>query len=141
MADALATVDPELSSRNWRPANKMNNKNTFPIIFLVLSVPSMLGQEPKPNKDMAPTLADGLQRLTGASDEESGDGNAHIEFESKSGNGCSVTITEPRALAGLDFWTKESFSLADIDPDDIHVEKLRQDQFKRAVLSGRESSR
>ncbi len=59
-------------------------------------------------------LSETLQWLSGASEEESGDGNNHITFASDSRDSCSVTITETRVEAGPNFWIKESFSLADI---------------------------
>jgi hypothetical protein len=74
-------------------------------------------------------LSETLQWLSGASDEESGDGNNHITFESDGGDSCSVTITETRVKAGPNFWIKESFSLADIDPEDIQVENLGKGNF------------
>jgi hypothetical protein len=71
-----------------------------------------------------PTLNETLAWLKGATDAESHDGNNHHTFESKSNSSCSVVITETRNKAGLDFWIKESFSLADIDPSDILVDDL-----------------
>lgn len=110
------------------------------VFFLALSLSVALGQGPRTRKANSPTLTDTLQWLTGASEEESGDGNTHITFESSSVNGCPVTITETRALAGPDFWIKESFYLADIDPDDIQIEKLGQGQFK-GLFQGHSSVR
>jgi hypothetical protein len=74
----------------------------------------------------AASLSETLQWLAGASDKESGDGNNHITFESKDKDSCDVTITETRIRAGPDWWTKVSFSLADIDPGDIQVENLAE---------------
>jgi hypothetical protein len=54
---------------------------------------------------------------------ESGDGDEHHTFENN-GKDCSVTITETRVKATPGFWIKLSFSLADIDPDDIRVNDL-----------------
>jgi len=85
-------------------------------------------------------LNETLQWLSGASEEESGDGNTHITFESDTKYSCAVTITETRVKAGPDFWIKESFSLADIDPDDIQVEKLGQGEFKK-LFQGQSSVR
>ena len=84
-----------------------------------------------------PTLSETLQWLSGASEEESGDGNDHITFES---DGCSATITETRFKAGPKFWVKESFSLADIDPDDIQVENLATGGFTK-LFAGQASVR
>ena len=39
---------------------------------------------------------------------------------------CSVAITETRAEASADYWIKLSFSLGDIDPEDIHVSNLAE---------------
>jgi hypothetical protein len=75
-----------------------------------------------------PTLSEALRWLSGASEEESADGNDHITFES---DGCSATITETRRKAGPKFWVKESFSLTDIDPDDIQVENLATGGFTK----------
>jgi len=86
------------------------------------------------------TLNETLQWLTGASEEESGDGNTHIISESNGEDNCAVTITETRVKAGPDFWIKESFSLADIDPDDVQVEMLGQGQFKE-LFQGQSSVR
>ncbi len=87
--------------------------------------------EPKPRSPVGTSgLSETLQWLSGATDEESGDGNNHHTFESNDRNSCAVTITETRALAGPGFWIKESFSLTDIDPADIQVEKLAQGDLK-----------
>lgn len=80
------------------------------------------------------TLAQTLQWLHGATDENSAKGAPpyeHYTFDIMSGNGCSVAITETRVQAGPDFWIKESFSLADIDPDNIQVENLGKGQFAK----------
>ena len=72
-------------------------------------------------------LQDTFQWLKGASDSESATGippYQHYTFESGGENGCSVAITETRAAAGPEWWIKESFSLAEIDPADIQVNKL-----------------
>jgi hypothetical protein len=88
-------------------------------LFLTLFVSySALGQ----TKRKAPTLAETLQWLSGASEENSTDGNTHTTFKSKDRDSCTVTIRETRLKAGPDFWIRISFSLADIDPADIHVE-------------------
>ncbi len=70
-----------------------------------------------------PSLSETLQWLSGASEEESGNGDEHHTFENN-GKDCSVTITETRLRATPGFWIKMSFSLADIDPDDIQVNDL-----------------
>jgi hypothetical protein len=107
------------------------------LAMLVLAAsPSALAQ----TAPRAPTLNETLQWLSGASDEESSDGNTHITFESNGSNDCAVTITETRVKAGPDFWIKESFSLADIDPDDIQVEKLGQGGTKN-LFQGQSSVR
>ena len=72
-------------------------------------------------------LSETLQWLSGATEEESATGippYSHYTFEAKGENGCSVDITETRVQAGPDWWNKQSFSLADIDPADIQVEEL-----------------
>lgn len=86
------------------------------------------------------TLSDTLEWLRGASDKESGDGNTHITFESVGAQGCAVIITETRVKAGPQFWIRESFSLGDIDPADIQVEKLGTGQFKK-LMEGQSSVR
>jgi hypothetical protein len=82
-------------------------------------------------KSKAPSFSDTLTWLSGATDTQSGDGNHHHTFESTGISSCSVVITETRSKAGPDFWIKESFSLADIDPDDIQVEDLAKGEFKQ----------
>jgi hypothetical protein len=71
----------------------------------------------------SPSLSETLQWLSGASEAESGDDDEHHTFEND-GRNCSVTITETRTKASPGFWIKLSFSLADIDPDDIRVNDL-----------------
>jgi hypothetical protein len=73
-------------------------------------------------------LAETLQWLSGASEEESGNGRRHITFESGNRDGCDVVITETRTNASPGFWIKESFSLADIDPDDVQLDDLGKGQ-------------
>jgi len=70
------------------------------------------------------TLAETLQWLRGASEEESADeqGIGHIAFESNEKHPCLVAITETRRNAGPDFSLMESFSLSDIDPAGIQVQ-------------------
>lgn len=77
------------------------------------------------------TLAETLQWLSGASEEESADeeGIGHIDFESNEKEKCAVIITETRRNAGPDFSITESFSLADIDPADIQVEDVGEGEF------------
>jgi hypothetical protein len=77
-----------------------------------------------PPSTNSPSLSETLQWLTGASEVESGDGDEHHTFESDGKDVCSATITETRVKATPDFWIKLSFSLADIDPDDIQVHDL-----------------
>jgi hypothetical protein len=72
-----------------------------------------------------------LQWLRGASEVESADGVSHITFESNGRDNCSASITETRVKAGPNFWIKESFSLGDIDPDDIQVENLGKGDFEK----------
>jgi len=109
---------------------------TLSTLFVLFVSSSALGQTaPK-----APTLSETLQWLSGASANESGDGNTHITFESKGRDSCAVIITEIRVKVGPDFWIKESFSLADIDPADIQVEKLGQGEFKK-LFQGQSSVR
>jgi hypothetical protein len=76
-----------------------------------------------PASTNTPSLTETLQWLSGASEVESSDGKNHHTFESD-GKGCSVAITETRTQASPGFWIKMSFSLADIDPDDIRVNDL-----------------
>jgi formylglycine-generating enzyme required for sulfatase activity len=76
-------------------------------------------------------LSETLQWLKGASEEESSDGNTHIAFKSNGRDSCTVTITETRAKASPGFWIRASFSLADIDPEDIQVEDLGTGDFKK----------
>ena len=66
-----------------------------------------------------PDLMEKLRWLSGAFEEESGDGENHHTFESDAAAPCSVTITETRLSAKSGFWIKMAFSLADIDPQDI----------------------
>lgn len=65
-----------------------------------------------------PTLRETLDWLNGASVEESGDGDEHIEFD---GEGCHAVITEYRAKARRGFYIRTSFSLSDLDPNGIVV--------------------
>ena len=102
-------------------------------LFVVIASISVLGQSKA--KAPAPTLSETMQWLRGATDEESGDGHSHHEFENKDGDSCYVSITETRSAAGPDFWLRESFSLADIDPTDIRVERLGEGQLK-TLLEG-----
>jgi Trypsin-like peptidase domain len=84
------------------------------------------------------TLAETLQWLHGATDENSATGvppYPHYTFEIMGGNGCSVAITETRVQAGPDWYDKRSFSLADIDPGDVHVENLGEGDMTK-VLAG-----
>lgn len=84
------------------------------------------------------TLAETLQWLHGATDENSGTGKApfsHYTFEIMGGNGCSVAITEKRVEAGPDWYDKRSFSLADIDPGAVHVENLGEADTRK-LLAG-----
>jgi hypothetical protein len=100
------------------------------ILFVVFYSALALGQSAA--KAPAPGLSETMQWLRGATDKESADGNNHYEVENKEGDSCPVKIIETRAKAGPDFWIKESFSLADIDPADIQVENLGEGQFKKA---------
>jgi hypothetical protein len=79
--------------------------------------------QPGPASTNGPSLSETLQWLSGASEAESGDGDEHHTFEND-GKDCSVIITETRTKASPGFWIKLSFSLADIDPDDIRVNDL-----------------
>ena len=112
----------------------------LPLILLVVGV--IAAQTAPPQKDKpgsaasAASLSETLQWLRGASEEESGDGDTHTTFETSGGHSCNVTITETRVKAGPDFWIKESFSLADIDPGEIHIENLGQGEFGK-LFQGR----
>jgi hypothetical protein len=75
-----------------------------------------------PPSTNSPSLSETLQWLTGASEVESVGGDEHHTFESDGKDVCSATITEFRDKATPGFWIKLSFSLADIDPDDIRVD-------------------
>jgi hypothetical protein len=101
------------------------------LVLFVLCSLSVLGQSTP--KAQAPTLSETMQWLRGATDEESGDGINHYEFGNKDGDSCYVTITETRSNASPGFWLSNSFSLADIDPADIQVEKLGEGQFKNSL--------
>ncbi len=90
-----------------------------------------LGPNEKP--PVPAKLSETLQWLKGASEEESGNGTTNITFESNGGDSCAVTITETRAKASPGFWIRESFSLTDIDPEDIQVENLGTGASKEAV--------
>jgi hypothetical protein len=103
------------------------------VLFAVFGSMYVLGHSTA--KAPAPTLSETMQWLRGATDEESGDGHNHHEFENKDGDSCYVIITETRGAAGPDFWLRYSFSLADIDPTDIRVERLGEGQFK-TLLAG-----
>jgi hypothetical protein len=83
-----------------------------------------------PPSTNSPSLSETLQWLTGASEVESGDGDEHHTFESDGKDVCSATITETRVKATPGFWIKLSFSLADIDPDDILVNDLSKGDSK-----------
>jgi hypothetical protein len=103
------------------------------VLFMVFGSICALGQSTA--KSAAPTLSETMQWLRRATDEESGDGHNHHEFENKDGDSCYVSITETRSAAGPDFWLRYSFSLADIDPTDIRVERLGEGQLK-TLLAG-----
>lgn len=92
------------------------------VVFISLSTFGQTNSKP-------PSLSETLEWLTGASYEESGDGNNHITFETSGKDGCAVVITETRAKASHGFWIKESFSLADIDPSDVQVHDLSQGPY------------
>jgi hypothetical protein len=100
---------------------------TMPLLplFALVVVAALSQTAPKP------ALSETLEWLNGATDQESGDGNDHITFESK---GCGVVITETRLKADPGWWLKESFSLADIDPDDIQVEELAKGELGKGQL-------
>ena len=100
--------------------------------MLIVSVASAQSGPPSTN---APSLSETLQWLSEASEAESGDGDKHHTFESD-GKDCSATITETRA-ATPGFWIKESFSLADIDPDDIRVNDLSKEDSKLPGIFGK----
>jgi len=96
----------------------------FMAMFLIIVVSvtlSALGQTK--GTTPTPTLSETLEWLNGATSEESADGFEHHTFERSGKGGCDVVITETRGPAGPTFWIKESFSLGDIDPADILVEK------------------
>jgi hypothetical protein len=88
-------------------------------IFAAPSVTAFAQSGPSTN---GPSLSETLQWLSGATDAESANGNDHYTFETNANESCFVTITETRVQAGPDFWIKLSFSLGDIDPDDIQVQ-------------------
>jgi hypothetical protein len=96
----------------------------------LLGFVTALTAETAPSPQKIPTLAETLQWLSGASEAESADGNNHINLESDGTDSCSVTITETRWQAGPQFWIKMSFSLANIDPEDIQVEDFANGDFK-----------
>ena len=82
-----------------------------------------------PPSTNGPPLRETLQWLTGASEAESGDGDEFHTFESNGNDVCSATITENRSAASPGFWIKLTFSLADIDPDDIRVNDLSNGEY------------
>jgi hypothetical protein len=95
----------------------------------VLGVLSLLARLPvhAQSQPRLATLSETLRWLVGATEDESATGispHSHYTFENKGGNSCSVEIVETRVEAGPDWWDKESFSLSDVDPGDIQVEKL-----------------
>jgi hypothetical protein len=83
----------------------------------------------------APSLNDTLQWLNGASEAESGDGNHLTTFDNDGRDHCSATITETRDNAGPNFWIKMSFSLADIDPNDIQADDLNLKELKFTIAA------
>jgi hypothetical protein len=99
----------------------------------LMSVASVTLSAHGQTKPKAPTLSETLEWLSGATNEESADGFSHHTFESSGKNGCDVVITETRGLAGPNFWIKESFSLGDIDPVDIRVQKLGTSSWEKAA--------
>ena len=103
----------------------------FPFAFV--SVTSAQSGPPSTN---TPSLSEILQWLSGASEAESGDGDEHHTFEND-GKDCSVTITETRPKATPGFWIKLSFSLADIDPDDIRVNDLSKGDSELPGIPGK----
>lgn len=118
-------------------------KTVLVFVFVVTAPYIAVGQKAQSNQSeaKAPTLSETLQWLRGATEQESADGSNHHEFETNGGDdSCSVTIIETRVKAGPDFWIRESFSLADIDPADIQVEKLGEGQFKK-LFAGQSSVR
>jgi hypothetical protein len=91
------------------------------LLTTICAAPSVTASaQPSTN---SPSLSETLQWLSGASEAESGDGDEHHTFENN-GKDCSVAITETRLKATPGFWIKLSFSLADIDPDDIRLDDL-----------------
>ena len=96
-------------------------------MFAALSVTASAQSGPPSTNN--PSLSETLQWLSGASEVKSGDGDEDHTFETD-GKGCSVTITETRVRATLGFWIKESFSLADIDPDNIQIDDLGKGEYK-----------
>jgi hypothetical protein len=94
-------------------------------MFLALLLASTSTSALSQSAPKQPTLSETLTWLSGASEDESGDGKNHHTFEIVgSSSSCSVVITEYRAQAGEGFWIKEAFSLSDIDPKDIYLEDL-----------------
>ena len=96
------------------------------LVLLFGLVTALMAAESAPTARNDATLGETLQWLSGASEAESGDGNNHHTFESDDNDSCSVAITETRAEASPDYWIKLSFSLGDIDPEDIHVSNLAE---------------
>jgi hypothetical protein len=96
---------------------------TIAIAAFTAIVAATAWAQPAPSTN-SPSLSETLQWLSGASEQESADGDEHHTFESDGKDICSATITETRTKATPGFWIKESFSLADIDPDDIQVDDL-----------------
>jgi hypothetical protein len=98
------------------------------VVCALLGFVTALAAETAQSQRNPPTLAETLQWLSGASEAESGNGDTLTNFEIGQ-TSCSAIITETRTEVSPGFWIKMSFSLADIDPDDIHVEDLGKGPF------------
>jgi hypothetical protein len=117
---------------------KMFEYVNFDILKTTTNVGVVAAQSAPPRKEKPssnadnPNLAETLQWLSGASEVESATGAppfSHYTFESQGENVCSVAITETRVQAGPNWWDRLSFSLTDIDPMDIRVDKLEAPSF------------
>ena len=106
------------------------------LLTTMFAAPSVASAQSEPLSANTPSLSETLQWLSGASEVESADGDEHHTFEND-GKDCSVTITETRTRATPGFWIKLSFSLVDIDLDDIQVQDLSKGDSKLPGIPGK----
>jgi hypothetical protein len=123
MFDGNSICFGQLTLRNQGPPTRVLVAVLLVVVVLFMSQ-SAIGQR----SHRQPTLPETLQWLSGASDNESGDGQERIVLENSATRPCSVAITETR-VGAKSFWIKESFSLSDIDPADLVVRPFNQDRY------------